>query len=298
MNILLTGSSGFLGRNLCQMLPSDYHLVTLSRSSAAITVDLSTDVPSISTSCQMVIHGAGKAHFIPTTEAEAEEFFNVNVKGTENLLRGLQKSDKLPQYFVYISSVAVYGADTGHMIDETSPLLAKDPYGKSKIEAEQLIQTWCAENEVICTILRLPLMAGPNPPGNLGAMIKGIEKGYYFNIAGGKAKKSMVNIVDIATIIPKVALLGGVFNLTDRYHPNFDELSAKIAKQLNTSKPSNLPFFAAKVLAVVGDLLGNKFPINSNKLEKIMADLTFDDTKAVKVLGWKPKLVLEAIIIK
>lgn len=45
------------------------------------------------------------------------------------------------------------------------------------------------QHNVVCTILRLPLLVGTNPPGNLGAMIKGIARGYYFNIGGGKSKK-------------------------------------------------------------------------------------------------------------
>jgi hypothetical protein len=40
--------------------------------------------------------------------------------------------------------------------------------------------------------LVLPLLVGENPRGNLGVMMRAIDKGYYFNIGGGKARKSMV----------------------------------------------------------------------------------------------------------
>lgn len=298
MNILLTGSSGFLGQVIHQSFISKATVLTLNRSSADIKIDLSNNVPEIVTNCQIVIHAAGKAHSIPKTTIEKQAFFDINVEGTKNLLKGLELAPQLPQYFVFISSVAVYGIEAGHLITEDTPLLAEDPYGKSKIEAEQIVQEWCAKNSVVCTILRLPLLAGATPPGNLGAMIKGIKKGYYFNIGGGKAQKSVVLAEDVAKMIPLSAKIGGVYNLTDRYHPNFNELSIHIAKQLNKAKPVSIPLFIAKLIALVGDLIGNKAPINSKKLNKIISDLTFDDSKAVEILNWKPSPVLENLKIR
>jgi nucleoside-diphosphate-sugar epimerase len=297
MNILLTGSSGFLGKHIHRSFTNKYTTITLNRSLADINVDLSKNTPVISTCCQLVIHAAAKAHFVPKTLTEIQEFFLVNVNGTQNLLRGLEKAPQLPSYFVFISSVSVYGVETGSLIAEDAPLLAKDPYGRSKIKAEKIVEEWCAKNNVVCTILRLPLLAGQNPPGNLGAMIKGIRKGYYFNIAEGKAKKSMVLAEDIANIIPIVSKIGGTYNLTDRYHPSFHELSDHITKQLHVRKPANIPLGMAKLIALIGDLLGNMAPINSKKLMKIISNLTFDDTKAVKIFDWKPTPVLKAFIV-
>ena len=124
----------------------------------------------------LVIHTAGKAHSIPKSEAEKRAFFDVDVNGILNLLNGLEKALQLPQYFVFISSVSVYGVETGHLIPEQAPLLAQDPYGKSKIQAEKIVEDWSVKNKVICTILRLPPLARLNPPGTLGAIIKGIQK--------------------------------------------------------------------------------------------------------------------------
>ena len=55
----------------------------------------------------------------------------------------------------------------------------------------------------------------------------------------------------------------------------------------------NLPRFAAVILAKIGDLIGNSFPINSNKLSKITSTLTFDDSKARLAFGWEPTPVSE-----
>lgn len=290
MKVLLTGASGFLGRAISKHIPIQ-QLTSLGRSKSDIICDLSTEVPNLP-SVQLVIHAAGKAHSVPKTEAENQVFFDVNVKGTRNLLHGLERAPVLPRSFVFISSVSVYGIEAGVGVDENYPLNATDAYGRSKIEAETIIKNWCEKNNVICSILRLPLLVGTNPPGNLGAMIKGIKKGYYFNIAGGKAKKSMVMAEDVARIIPKLAEVGGTYNLTDGYHPSFNELSIHIAKQLGKSAVLNMPKIFAIVLAKIGDVWA-KFPLNSSKLNKITSDLTFDDDKARSVLGWSPSSVLD-----
>jgi nucleoside-diphosphate-sugar epimerase len=144
----------------------------------------------------------------------------------------------------------------------------------------------------------LPLIVGPNPPGNLGAMIRGIKNRYYFNIDGGAAKKSMVLATDIARFILKAAEKGGTYNLTDGYHPTFKELSKSIANKIGKPFVPNLHKFIALILSKLGDLLGNKFPINSDKLLKITSTLTFDDTKAREAFGWDPSPVLESFKIE
>ena len=54
-----------------------------------------------------------------------------------------------------------------------------------------------------------------------------------------------------------------------------------------------MPLFIAKFLAKLGDIFGDSFPINSNKLSKITTSLTFDDTKARISFGWQPNPVIE-----
>jgi len=289
MKILLTGATGFLGKAILKEL-SSIRVITLSRNSAEINTDLTTgnvELPKVTA----VVHAAGKAHIVPKTKKEREEFSRVNVIGTKNLLSSLEAN--LPESFVFISSVSVYGRAEGNFISEQEPLNANDAYGLSKIHAEALVQSWCLRNDVKLSILRLPLLVGISPPGNLGSMIKAIRNGYYVNIAGGKARKSMVAAQDVACIIPKVIKVGGIYNLTDGFHPSVSELSHHIAIQFGKKKLVNVPLWVARILAKTGDLLGRKSPFNSNKLHKLTANLTFDDSKARRELGWAPKPVVE-----
>jgi hypothetical protein len=139
--------------------------------------------------------------------------------------------------------------------------------------------------------LRLPLVAGPNPPGNLGAMIKGIRNGKYFSIGNAPAKKSIVWAADIAKMLPGVICEGGIFNLTDGYDPSFAELEAGLALAMN-SKVKKMPYLAAKLLALMGDMIGKRAPVNSDKLMKITSTLTFDTSRAKEILNWQPTLVV------
>lgn len=291
MKILLTGSNGFLGKILKENL-SEKELYTLGRFNTTYVFNLAKQIPILDQDFELVIHAAGLAHIYPKTSDQIQEFYDVNVTGTENLLAALHTSKTL-KYFVFISTVAVYGQSSGELISEDSPLLAKDPYGKSKIDAENLIKTWCFSNGVKCTVLRLPLVAGPNPPGNLGFMIKGLKKGFFFNIGTGEAKKSIVLGEDIAKHLLSAALKGGVYNLTDGYHPSFYELSCCIGKQIGVNKIMSIPFWFALLIAKFGDIIGKKAPLNSYKLKKLTSTLTFCDKKARSSFGWNPHSVIE-----
>jgi nucleoside-diphosphate-sugar epimerase len=240
----------------------------------------------------VVLHLAGKAHSVPKTVQEEQVFYDVNLGLTKKLCESLEVTG-LPKSFLFISTVAVYGLEAGENISEDTTLNGNTPYALSKIQAEQFLTDWCNKHNIILTILRPSLIAGPNPPGNLGAMIQGIKSGKYLNIGGGKARKSVLMLQDIARLVPLVTDKGGVYNICDSNHPSFSELETVICKQLNKKGVLSVPYFVAKGLALIGDLFGSKAPINSDKLDKITKSLTFSNAKAIKDLGWKPLDVID-----
>ncbi len=291
--ILLTGDNGFLGMHIkTEFYNNAFAFQTLNRSNADYIIDLSTTVPVFRINFDLVIHCAGAAHKVPKNQLESDLIYNTNIKSTENLILGLEKIG-IPEKFVFISSVSVYGRSSGTLINENDELLASDAYGKSKIICEKIITDWCEKYNVIYTILRLPLLVGSNPPGNLGDLITAIKNNYYFNISHINPRKSMVLAQDVASIILKASEVGGVYNLTDGYHPTFVELSNFISKQLNKGKVLTLPIFFVKLLAKIGDTLIPILPINTKKLSKMANDLTFDDTNAKNAFNWHPAKVLD-----
>lgn len=288
MKLLFTGASGFIGLHNLSELKNKYEVKTMGLGqNDDYVVNLSTTVPYLDDKFDIILHAAGKAHVIPKTISDENSFFQVNVEGTKNLCKALEISG-IPTSFIFLSTVAVYGLESGVGITEDTPLNGKTPYALSKILAEEFLTDWCCKNNVKLSILRPSLIAGPNPPGNLGAMINGIKKNRYLGIGSGEARKSILMVNDIVRLVPDVIDNPGVYNVCDSYHPSFKELECLISKQLNKKKPISIPFIVAIVLAKFGDIVGDKFPFNSIKLNKIMKSLTFSNAKAVSVLNWEP----------
>lgn len=290
--LLFTGASGFLGYNIRPILEKSYNVHTIGLTDDDdIKINMAKEVPPINTHYDVVLHAAGKAHTVPKTDAEKQVFYDVNYQGTVNLCKALENVG-VPKSFIFISTVAVYGCEFGDFITEGHPLDGDTPYAESKIMAEKYLTDWCEKNGVVLGILRPSLLAGRNAPGNLGAMVNGIKNGFYLNIAGGKVKKSILMAEDIARLLPLLEDKGGTYNVCDSYQPTFGELSASVAKQLGKHKPISIPYWMAWCMAKVGDIIGNKSPINSYKLVKMTKSLTFSNEKAKRELNWDPLDVL------
>ena len=291
--LLFTGGTGFLGANAKPILDQKYEVTTIGITDRdEIKANFVTDVPELPCKYDVVLHAAGKAHVYPKTEAEKQAFYDVNYKGTIHLCDALEKAG-LPKAIVFISTMNVYGSEPGKMdTEESRPLVGDSPYSDSKIKAEEYLSQWCKRHNVTLGILRPALLAGSNAPGNLGAMVNGIKTGKYLSIAGGKAKKSILMAQDIANLVPLVAEKGGIYNVCDDHNPSFGELEESIAKQLGKRKPISIPYWMARCLALVGDVI-SFFPINSLRLRKIVTSDTWSNEKAKRELGWTPMDVLE-----
>jgi nucleoside-diphosphate-sugar epimerase len=288
---LLTGANGFLGKHIYAVLKSRYDVETLGTNpDNNYITDLSSGNISLEHPFDLVVHAAAKAH----NKGEKEEglFFRINAEGSRRICDAFDKSGTYPKQFVFISTVAVYGAVGGENISESFPLNGESAYAKSKIAAEKIIESWCSEHGITCSILRLPLVAGSNAPGNIAAMVNAIRKNRFFLVDKGSARKSMVLAQDVAEIIPVVAGIGGVYNLSDGANPSLAEFANIIAGQLNKRPPVSLPFWVGKLLAKTGDIFGNWIPFNSKLLRQLTSTLTFNDEKA-REIGWKPNPVLK-----
>lgn len=294
MKLLFTGASGFLGKNILPILQTQFADVTTlgHLETDDLTVNLAKTSPSLQEHYDVVLHAAGKAHVVPKAQEEIQSFYDINFTGTKNLCAALEKVG-VPHSLIFISTVAVYGCEEGELITEDHPLEGTTPYAKSKIMAEEFLQEWCAKNNVILTILRPSLLAGVDAPGNLGAMVNGLKKGFYLNIVGGKVQKSILMAEDIANLLPLIAEKGGIYNVCDSYQPTFGEIALSISKQLRVSKPKSIPYWLAWCVAQIGNCLGSKAPINSEKLKKITHSLTFSNNKIRKTLNWEPMDVLK-----
>lgn len=291
--LLFTGGTGYLGHNIMPILVKDFDVTTIGITDKdMLKANLANEVPELPQRYDVVLHAAGKAHTYPKTEAEKQAFFDVNYKGTIHLCDALEKVG-VPKALVFISTMAVYGSDGSTCVTEEAPLKGSSPYAKSKLMAEEYLIEWCEKNNVRLGILRPSLLAGPNPPGNLGAMIKGIRSGRYLSIGHGKARKSFLMVYDIGNVIPKLVEVGGIYNICDAVSISYRDLEIIISRQLNKRPPVSIPLWIAKILAKIGDFLGNKAPINSVKLDKLTRTSVYSSAKIQTALNWCPLSVLD-----
>lgn len=291
---LVTGGTGFLGSEIvAAMSRNGFSVTSIGRSSAnTIQIDLSTEIPKISEDFELIIHCAGLAHYYPKSAADEHKFHSGHVNIAKNLVSSFSLNK--PKHFIFISSVAVYGLDEGELISEDLAPNPNTPYGRSKLEAEQILLEWGVQNQIPVTVLRLPLVVGERAPGNLGRMVHAIKKGFYFGVRDCNPKKSVVLASDVARFIATaIQFKHGVYNLTDGHHPSLREIESCIVKQFKSKdRPPLLPFFTLKILGFIGDIFP-MFPMNSLKVRKLTTSLTFSDRLARNEIGWSSIPIVE-----
>jgi nucleoside-diphosphate-sugar epimerase len=298
--VLITGASGFLGRHIVRAWEEERaEIASLGRSPGAkgsnnVICNLSRSSPDLGAyAFDTVIHCAGKAHLVPKNKKDSDDFLRVNVEGTSNLLRSLEAAKQPPQRVIFISSVAVYGRNEGIDISETESLNGRTPYAESKIQAERLIAEWSSQNNVSYFNLRLPLVVGVNPPGNLGRMATGIRRGTYIRVRNNQARKSMVLAGDIARLTLQLQAQSGSYNLTDRVDPEFSQIEDAIAASLHRRIHWHIPGSLLKLACRAGNLFF--LPVNNDLYSKVTASLTFSSHLAREKLEWKPRSSLDFI---
>ncbi|MDX1961332.1 MAG: NAD(P)-dependent oxidoreductase [Leptospiraceae bacterium] len=212
MKILITGGTGFLGRNLVPHLKS-HELIFLGRKNTLdqsniqfIQYDIQEKtIPEVPSQIDLVLHLAA----IPSGEANSiEDYFKVNVLGTKNIVN-LAKKNSIPR-IIFISSTSVYGNWKKEEFLETDELLGKTPYAVSKIQAEQEV----INSGLDYCILRVASVFGKDSKSFLYKLVKLSEKGilpYPLN----ESYKSFIHIDDLVNylLITIDKKISGIYNL-------------------------------------------------------------------------------------
>jgi nucleoside-diphosphate-sugar epimerase len=302
VNILLTGATGFVGKRLARHIDQNTaHTLTcavrqqyLVHYGSEVQVDgfsSGTDWSAALHGQTTVIHTAARAHVMnDKSEDPVQEFRQVNVDGTLKLAR--QAADAGIQRFVFVSSIKANGEQTalGQPYTPEDQPAPEDPYGLSKLEAEQGLRELASETGMEVVIIRPPLVYGPGVKGNFASMIRLVEKGLPLPLGAIHNKRSLValdNLVDlIITCIDHPAAANQVFLAGDGEDLSTTELLRAVASAMG--KPSRLVPVPSGLLMAGATMLNKKA-----MAKRLLGSLQVDISKAQNLLGWEPPLSVE-----
>jgi nucleoside-diphosphate-sugar epimerase len=293
--VLITGGYGFIGSHIKEsFVNAGWEVLTLGLDPRNdIVHDLSKGVPNLpELQLDAIVHAAGLAHKIPPGLDGMQSFINVNYHGTEHLLKALEIYEQEQVPIIYLSSIAVYGQVAGRFIGESQKTDPKGAFAQSKAEAENLLLRWQEHKGANVLILRLPPVAGREARGIFGDMIDKMKNGSFLSIGNDDVRRSYVLATDIAQHLPQWTRHSGIFNLTDGMHPSYGDIKTALKSGNKQLRVRTMPYWLARILSGAGDLIPGS-PLNSISFYKNTNELTFDDQKARKLLGWESNSVLE-----
>lgn len=277
MLTLITGASGFVGRNLLSYLGQGGIVV----SPLSLRGSWQSLFP---VSCDAIVHLAGKAHDTKNASAPAA-YFEINTELTKQLFdRFLQSNSR---DFIYFSSVKAVADTVYGVLDENVDSNPQTPYGQSKWRAEQYLISQELPQGKRLFILRPCMIHGPGNKGNLNLLYKIASKGIPWPLAAFENQRSFLSIDNLNFIIKRLledaAIPGGTYNLADDETLSTKEL-IRLIGEARGRKPSlwNVSPGLIKNIAKGGDKLG--LPLNSERLKKLTESYVVDNSKIKSTL--------------
>jgi nucleoside-diphosphate-sugar epimerase len=298
MNILLTGSTGFVGSMLRSTLSSyNYNMSLLLRNPAKgllfeeptfmLSINGSSDYSDAVKDVDCIIHCAARVHIMDDNASDPlGEFREVNTHGTLKLAR--QAAEAGVKRFIFISTIKVNGESTELDLpfkpDDT--FIPTDPYGLSKYEAEIGLRIIAEKTGMEVVIIRPPLVYGPGVKGNFSSMMKWVNKGLPLPLGGIDGNKrslvSVDNLVDlIITCLDNPKAINQTFLISDDDDISTTQLLTNMAIALNV--PNRLIPIPSKWFTVIFKLIGK--PAISQRL---CGSLQVDISKTKEMLNWQP----------
>lgn len=214
-------------------------------------------------------------------------YYDTNVGGMEVTLRAMEKNGV--KRIIFFSSVAVYGLNKKNP-DESHPADPFNHYGKSKWEAEQVLQKWHESHpDWNIDIVRPTVIFGERNRGNVYNLLKQISSGRFLMVGKGENKKSMAYVGNIVSsvkfLIDDVISGYNVFNYIDKPDNNMNQLVTHVSKVLKKHIPAtHFPYWLGMAGGYCFDLLakitGRKLSVSSVRVKKFCATTEFDAKKA------------------
>ena len=302
MKILVTGATGFIGKQLSRSLTDSGHEVhCTSRSHTSkdfasrelITCDLESagNLDHLTTGCDAIVHLAGRAHVMSDDPATSESLYiSANVDVTRKLAQSAARTGV--KQMILMSSVKVNGESTttGSPFTSQDTPNPQDPYGRSKTQAEQALWEISSTSDLKGVVIRPPLVYGPGVRANFASLIGIVDRGIPLPLGSIHNKRSFVsidNLVDcIATVLQSSNAAGQTFLVSDGHDLSTPELIRSIASALHKS-PMLIPFPPA-LLKLTATSAGKR-----GAYDRLCGSLTVDIALTKQKLSWTPPFTVQ-----
>jgi nucleoside-diphosphate-sugar epimerase len=312
MRVLVTGANGFIGRHLVTRLQREGHRVRAMvrglpsapafPSGVEVVAGDVCDPQSMKDAmagCEVVFHLAGKVHALGERSSDGTAYQVVNVEGMRHALDGAVSAGA--RRFVLFSSVKAMGEDTAGCADESCPPDPRTPYGRSKLQAEQVVEECGRRTGMQTVCLRLPMVYGPGQKGNLIRMIAAIDRGIFPPLAEFGNRRSLVhvsNVVQAAMLAATHSAARGCYLVTDSQAHSTRELYEMICRALDRPVSRwHVPDIVLTVLGHLGDLagrlMGRRASFDSDALGKLTGSAWYSSARIARELGYAPGISFE-----
>jgi len=299
-NILVTGVTGFVGKNLFKKLNNRYNVSLVSRAPTNGFCEAyekfnvgefsqDTDFTPSLIKVDSVIHLAGKAHIKEKNSLAAlDEFRKSNVLVTLKLAE--QAAEKGVKRFIFISSIGVNGVSNTTPFKYSDIASPTENYAVSKYEAEIGLKKIAEATGMEVVIIRPPLVYGKGARGNFGTLLKIADKNLPLPLGAINNQRSFVaidNLVDlIITCIEHPNAINQTFLVSDDEEISTSNLLRKLTLAAG-KKPLLIPV-PVPFLKFIASIVGKKATV-----ERFSSSLTVDIEHTKNTLNWKPPITLE-----
>lgn len=317
MKVLVTGGTGFLGRNVVRrLLDAGDSVRVLARSPLAKAAgrpagaeealgdlrdaaSLRRAVEGIEAICHCAAH--------VQTGGSWSEFEEVTIRGTERLLEAARREGV--KRFLHVSSLGVYGLNGKETITEESPFdnseTSRGHYTRSKIESERLVWKYSRENDLSVTVIRPGVLYGPGRPPFVARLC--VPIGPKLRIALGRSQQRLPlayveNVADAICLALRSNLAAGKsYNIVDQgifqkeYLAQLRRVDLSKARTILLSPTPLYPFLS--LFEQLCRWIGISPPVSRHQFERALASLYYDTSRAHKELGWSARFgVVEGLM--
>jgi UDP-glucose 4-epimerase len=245
--------------------------------------------------CQMVVHLAALLHLTDPSPAMRPLYEQINVEGTRIVVEAAQAAGV--QRLLFGSTISVYGASQGQVINESTPPRPTTLYGETKLAAEALVLgAKAGDGEPLGVVLRFATVYGPRVQGNYRQLVQSLARGRFLPLGAGENQRTLIYDRDLAQAVclalTHPAAAGEVFNVTDGRTHTMRAILGAICAGLGRNQPRiAIPLAPVRLAA---RWLGNASPLKLATLDKYLEDVQVSGQRIQHFLGFVPHFDLVA----